>query len=473
MAEQTTLIIPALNEGVVIGAVVRRLRECAALQAAGLTDILVIDNGSTDDTATQALLAGARVVSEPQRGYGRACLAGVMAATDAEIIVQLDGDGSDVPEDIVKIWSFVQSGEADLAMGSRTRGQAERGALTAQQRVGNAVGAGLLRALYGVHVSDIGPLRAIRRTDLLRMEMREMTYGWSTEMLAKAGRMGLRIVEAPVDYRRRAGGESKVAGTLSGTLRASARILGTLARYVTWQPTSSKSALFIVARLPIAGQTKTRLGRVIGHEQAAALYRAFLADLGTRFIPASKRDGYDLWWYFAAPDEASEAEFAAQVPPGGRYLRQGAGDFGARLWQGFAALSAQGYERIMVMGSDSPQVPSVLVAQGFAELARHDVVLGAATDGGYYLLGQRGVPTDLFTQIPMSMPTVAAQTGEAAQAHGLRLMELPATFDIDEPEDLMTLHQALRDDPTLAPNTLAYLDAADILPRQEATHGAD
>ena len=235
MGPKTTLIIPALNEGAVIGEVVQRLLACAALRDAGLTDVLVIDNGSADDTAAQARLAGARVVSEPRRGYGRACLAGVQAATDAEIIVQLDGDGSDVPEDIARVWDVVRSGQADLAMGSRAGGRAERGALTPQQRIGNTVGATLLGLLYGVRVSDIGPLRAIRRDTLLRMQMQEMTYGWSTEMLAKAGRLGLRITEIPVDYRRRVGGESKVAGTLSGTIKASARILRTITKYVDWQ----------------------------------------------------------------------------------------------------------------------------------------------------------------------------------------------------------------------------------------------
>ena len=126
MRPKTTLIIPALNEGAVIGEVVQRLLSCQALRETCLTDVLVIDNGSDDDTAAQARLAGARVVSEPQRGYGRACLAGVLAATDADIIVQLDGDGSDVPEDIARVWELVRSGQADLAMGSRAGGRAER-----------------------------------------------------------------------------------------------------------------------------------------------------------------------------------------------------------------------------------------------------------------------------------------------------------------------------------------------------------
>ncbi len=497
MESKTTIIIPALNEGPVIGGVVRRLLDCASLREAGITDIVVVDNGSDDDTAAQARAAGARVVSEPQRGYGRACHAGVLASPDAEIILQMDGDGSDLPDDIVRVWEWVRDGRADLAMGSRTQGGAERGALTPQQRAGNAVGAAILRSLYGLRLSDIGPLRAIRRDALEQMDMREMTYGWSAEMLAKAGRLGLRVAEVPVGYARRAGGQSKVAGTLSGTLRASWRILYTLGRYRRWVApellgddgdrtrkarNSTKGsegqgerqirqALFIVARLPVVGQTKTRLGNVIGHAAATALYRAFLADIGRRFSTAAARDGYDLWWYYAAPAEASAADFAAEVPAGGRLLRQGEGDFGARLWAGFAALHEQGYERIVVLSSDSPHVPAAWVSKAFAALAADDVVIGPADDGGYYLLGQRGTPTDLFSGITMSTARVCAQTVALAQERGLDIAHLPTTFDIDEAADLASLRAALDAAPDLAPATRAALAALDAAPLSGGPHG--
>ena len=507
MGCSTSVVIPALNEEPVIGQVVTRLRECAALQSAGITDIVVVDNGSDDATAAAACAAGARVVSEPRRGYGRACLAGVLA-TDAEIIVLMDGDGSDVPEDMLRVWEPVRAGVADLAMGSRARGQCEPGALTPQQRVGNAVGARLLRLLYGVRVSDLGPLRAIRRETLLRLEMQEMTYGWPTEMLAKAGRLGLKIEELPVDYRRRAGGSSKVAGTLKGTIKASWRILRTIARYRRWQPDNSTRAamsgqdagaagtalaplgsageyrtivyapgkaaeqqearasrtgraLFIVARLPLVGQTKTRLGQAIGHEAATRLYRAFLADLGERFTQAAGRDGYDVFWLYAAPDEASEDAFAACIPAGAGLIRQERGDFGARLWQGFEALGKRGYARIVVLGSDSPQVPAAWVARAFAALERDDVVIGPAHDGGYYLLGQRGTPADLFRGITMSTPTVYEETLARARAAGLSVAFAPATFDVDEADDLARLREVLRAAPSseadCAPATQAAL----------------
>lgn len=475
MPGTTAIVIPALNEALVIGTVVQRLRACRALQDAGITDLIVVDNGSDDNTAQVASQAVARVVQEPRRGYGRACLAGIKA-TNADIIILMDGDGSDVPEDILHVWQPIQAGAADMAVGSRVRGHCEPGALTPQQRVGNTVGAILLRWLYGVRVSDIGPLRAIRRETLLGMQMSEMTYGWSVEMLAKAGRLGLRVYEVPADYRRRAGGASKVAGTLSGTVKASARIMQTILRYHRWQPQAAaltdsedqqarpRQALFIAARLPIVGQTKTRLGKAIGDAAAAELYRAFLHDLGERFAGAA-RDGYDLYWFYAAPDGLGDVAFAAHAPVGGTLLRQEGPDFAARLWHGFQTLSQRGYERLVVIGSDSPHLPAAWVAQAFETLETHEVVIGPALDGGYYLLGQRAnpAPVDLFSGITMSTATVCAETLARAKASGLRVALLPTTFDIDEFSELVRLRAALRDAPSAvadaAPATQAALNA--------------
>lgn len=468
--------MPALNEEGALGAHLRRLLAHPAIQALPVTRVIVVDNGSTDGTARIARQAGAEVVSEPRRGYGWACIAGVRAAAGADTVLLMDADGSDDPAGAATIAALVLSGAADLAMGSRTRGTVERGALTPQQRSGNAVGAMLLRTLYGIRVSDIGPTRAIHRDTLLALDMREMGYGWSTEMLAKAARAGLRIREAPVSYHCRAGGKSKVAGTLSGTLKASIHILRTLNRYRRWQPgvsgatgirvRTSRDALFIMARLPVPGQTKTRLGAAIGHENAAALYAAFLCDLGVRFTHSAVCDGYDLYWYYAAPMDASEGDFAACVPSGGAYLRQPTGDFTSRLRAGFAALARRGYERVVVLGSDSPHVPAAWVADAFNALDAHHVVIGPARDGGYYLLGQNvaGVgPTDLFTGIEMSTPRVCRETIARAHAAGLSVAHAPKTFDVDEAADLMTLRGALafapNPDADATPATHALLSA--------------
>ncbi|HEX8982716.1 MAG TPA: glycosyltransferase family 2 protein [Ktedonobacterales bacterium] len=235
---RVVVVMPALNEEAAVGAQVRAVLAHPALAALPLARVIVVDNGSDDATTTVASVAGAEVVSEPRRGYGRACLAGVLAAADDDLVLLMDADGSDDLAGAARVARLVLSGAADLAMGSRTRGSVEPGALTPQQVAGNAVAALLMRLLCGVRVSDLGPVRAIRRETLLAFDMREMTYGWSTEMLVKAARAGLHIAEAPVDYHRRAAGQSKVSGTLAGSVRAGWRILTSIARYARWRPTT-------------------------------------------------------------------------------------------------------------------------------------------------------------------------------------------------------------------------------------------
>ena len=217
-------IIPTLNEHEAIAGVV------AAVPKDAVDRVIVVDGGSTDDTVARARAAGAEIVNEARRGYGRACRAGAEAAFDCDILVFLDGDGSDCPELIPEIVAPIAEGRADFAIGSRTRGTRERGSMNAHQLfAGYALGAAL-GLLYGVRYTDMGPMRAIRRDALLALGMREMTYGWNLEMQMRAAQAGFDVVEIPVAHRRRAGGVSKVSGNLVGTLRASWRILLTFAR---------------------------------------------------------------------------------------------------------------------------------------------------------------------------------------------------------------------------------------------------
>ena len=236
-ALRISAVIPALNEAPSIGTVVRGL---LAHHAGLLHQIIVVDNGSTDDTAVLARHAGATVVSEPRRGYGYACLAGVLAAEPADIIVLLDGDAADDPADLPRVLAPLLDGTAELVVGSRALGAREPGSMTPHQVFGNWLAATLMRGLYGVAVTDLGPFRAIRRADVLSLDMREMTYGWSVEMMVKAARRRLRYQEVPVSYRRRAGGVSKVAGTVSGSLRAGWCILSTTFRYWRWTPSATE-----------------------------------------------------------------------------------------------------------------------------------------------------------------------------------------------------------------------------------------
>lgn len=231
-------VVPALDEARSIAGVVGALREQRAVV---LHRVIVVDNGSADATGETARWAGAHVVREERRGYGYACLAGVLAAEEADVIVLLDGDAADDPGDLSRILAPLLSGDADLVVGSRSLGSREPGSMTPQQVLGNRLAAFLMRSIYGVKVSDLGSFRAIRRDDLLALEMGEMTYGWPVEMMVKAARAGYRYREAPVRHRRRSGGASKVGGTLKGSLMAGWYILSTVFRYSRWTPREHES----------------------------------------------------------------------------------------------------------------------------------------------------------------------------------------------------------------------------------------
>jgi glycosyltransferase involved in cell wall biosynthesis len=221
---RVSVVIPVFNEReslpLVVGAIPREL----------VDEIVVVDNGSTDGTALVAADLPVRLVREPRRGYGSACLAGV-AALDAttEVIVFLDGDFSDHPEEMPRLLDAVAAG-ADLVIGSRMLGTAEPGALLPQARFGNRLACFLIRLLYGHRYTDLGPFRAIRRDAYRRIGMEDTNFGWTCEMQVKAVRTGLRIAEVPVSYRKRVG-VSKITGTVSGTVRAGYKILWTIAKY--------------------------------------------------------------------------------------------------------------------------------------------------------------------------------------------------------------------------------------------------
>jgi glycosyltransferase involved in cell wall biosynthesis len=226
-----SVVIPALDEEEPIAEVVR------AVAATNIPrEIIVVDNGSTDRTATHARAAGAKVVEEPRRGYGRACQAGVRALSpECDIVVFLDGDGSDCPEFMSQLIEPIVAGTHDFVIGSRTRGEREPGSMNFQQVASGYLAGFLLRLLYGVRYTDMSPFRAIRPDVLEALGMKEETYGWNLEMQMRAARAGLRILEIPVNHRCRTGGQSKVSGTLRGTFVAGTRIIATLLR-IAFEP---------------------------------------------------------------------------------------------------------------------------------------------------------------------------------------------------------------------------------------------
>jgi len=216
-------VIPALDEEQSIGAVVASLPDW-------LDRIVVVDNGSSDGTAQVASAAGADVVTEARRGYGAACLKGIAEVGPADVIVFIDADGSDDPDEMAGLVEPVAGGEADLVIGSRVLGGAEPKALGPVQRFGNRLSCCLVRALWNVRFTDLGPFRAIDRRALDRLAMSERAMGWTIEMQVKAVTQGCRVREVPVRYRRRMAGRSKISGSVTGSLRAGFRILYVIAR---------------------------------------------------------------------------------------------------------------------------------------------------------------------------------------------------------------------------------------------------
>lgn len=221
---RVALIIPALNEEQALAKVLDELPQELFAR------VIVVDNGSTDNTAAVARARGAQVVAEPRRGYGRACLAGLAALpAETDIVMFMDADASDVPGEAARLLEPIRRGEADLVIGSRVLGGAEAGALGRAQRWGNRLAVALIRLLYGYRYTDLGPFRAIRWQSFRELEMRDPDFGWTVEMQVRALQRGLRVREVPVSYRRRIG-RSKISGTMMGVLRAGMKIIWTIVR---------------------------------------------------------------------------------------------------------------------------------------------------------------------------------------------------------------------------------------------------
>jgi glycosyltransferase involved in cell wall biosynthesis len=221
--EPVVVVIPTFNEAESIASVV------AALPRDVVDRVIVADGGSTDGTADKARSAGAEVIAVG-RGYGLACLKGAEAAAPGATVVFMDGDGADDPAAIAGLVEPIRAGTADFVIASRARGEREPGSMAWHQLLAGHVAGLLTRLLYGVRYTDMCAFRAIRRETLLKLGMRELTYGWNLEMQMRAARSRLRVLEIPVGYRRRLGGESKVAGSVRGSIKAGAKIISTFTR---------------------------------------------------------------------------------------------------------------------------------------------------------------------------------------------------------------------------------------------------
>ncbi len=437
-----SVVIPALNEERSIGKVLDAI-------PAWVDEVIVGDNGSTDGTVFIAESHNAAVATARRKGYGSACLAAMARLTNPDIVVYLDGDFSDYPEQMDRLVDPIIAGGAELVIGSRVLGHHEPGALTPQARFGNRLACFLMRLFWRVRYTDLGPFRAIRFESLQRLEMADPDYGWTVEMQIKAALHGMAYAEAPVNYRKRIG-VSKVSGTLRGVIGAGYKILGTIfvsaARYYLAGRTrkdARSDRLVVFTRYPEPGSTKTRLIPELGEQGAADLQRQMTERMAD--VARKSKAGDTVIRYTGAP----RASFQRWLGRGFRYTEQGDGGLGERMSRAFFDSFEEGAARAVITGIDCPDVSADILDSAFDELNRHDVVLGPATDGGYYLVGvrnsaqARAIPR-LFEGIRWGTEEVLAQTQAIIEELGLSSFRLAPLDDVDRPEDIRVWERALR-----------------------------
>lgn len=428
--QHIAVIIPALNEE-------RSLPRLLAEIPDWVDDVFVVDNGSTDGTAVVAAKHGARVMPETCRGYGAACLAGIAAATAADILVFLDADFSDHPEQMERLVAPIARGKADLVIGSRTLGNREHGALTFAQRLGNALACTLIQRFWGHRYTDLGPFRAIRASALHRLKMDDRNYGWTIQMQIRALQAGLRVRETAVDYRRRIG-ESKISGTWRGIVGAGTKILATVfrERLRAAREQSIRVAaehLIVFTRYPEPGMTKTRMIPALGAEGAAELQRDMTAQTLLTADQLRFTRGTTVEIRFAGGDGRS---MSATFGTGRLYVPQGDGDLGARMNRALVDAFARGALRVVVIGTDCPSLDASALGEAFDALQTHDCAMGPARDGGYYLAGLRRPAPQLFNGIDWGSERVLSQTLGKAAVAGLSVHQLEPREDVDLPGDL-------------------------------------
>ncbi len=427
-----TVIIPAVNEETSIGSVLSDIPNW-------VDEVIVADNGSSDNTMQVAAEHGARVVEEPRPGYGSACLRGIAALNPCDVVVFLDGDYSDFPEQMDRLVDPIVANETDMVIGSRVLGQHEPGALTPQQRFGNQLACLLLRLFWGVRYTDLGPFRAIRHSSLMTLGMCDPDFGWTVEMQIKATLQGLRAIETPTDYRKRIG-TSKISGTVRGVVLAGHKILSTIFTsafryYLSGENSSARRRLIIFTRYPEPGKTKTRLIPGLGAEGAADLQRKMTEHA---LKTASEVEGLELEIRYAGGGDAAMREWLGDEH---RYTDQGDGDLGDRMRRALESALSEGVARAAIIGIDCPDISSGILESAFEMLTQKDLVLGPATDGGYYLIGINQSRSDetlpaIFDGIEWGTETVFERTAAIAQKLTLKLDTLVPLDDIDHPEDV-------------------------------------
>ena len=472
MNDRLAAVIPALNEATAIGDLVR------GLHASEACCVYVVDGGSSDGTPEVAAAAGARVVHEARRGYGRACLTGAQAAQrdhPHDAVAFLDGDGSCDPLELPRLRRAL--GMADLVLGRRRPRDVESGAMPLHARIGNDLVAGVITLRTGRRIHDLPPFKLIRAGLLERLKLDATGYGWTVQLISRAATdRTARTREVPVRFLRRRGGVSKVAGQLRASVLAAAAMLG-----AAWTETAPRPMIAIVAKAPRAGRVKTRLIPALGEEGAASLWGASLADTAVVVRHAAEEVRATPFVVVRA-DELEEVH--ARMGPGWMLTAQGRPGLDGAIGTAFEAAAALGANRALVVSGDNPDLPPGHLIEALRLLDTADAVLGATEDGGYHLVGLRwrailpipllaGVKRRQFRQrirsafesVPMGTGSALEQTRQALSSAGYRVAASAAWPDVDTADDLRRMAARLEAAPReVAPHTRAWLEARKHVP---------
>ncbi|MBA2718153.1 MAG: DUF2064 domain-containing protein [Chloroflexi bacterium] len=387
MTRAFVAIVPVIDEETAIGDVVR------GLHAAGACCVVVVDGGSRDDTQAIATTAGAIVLVESRRGYGRACRSGAQHALQSvamghvhDQIAFLDGDGSCDPADLPPLVDALD--EADLALGVRERRLVEAGAMAWHARLGNQLVAAILSARSGRRVHDLAPSKALRRATLEQLHLDDDGYGWTTQLVARGlVEPTIRIREVPVGFGQRRGGKSKVSGSWKASLAAGRAMLG-----VAWRETARRPLLCVMAKAPGAKNAKTRLATSLGADRTARFWEACLADVADGAAEAARSVGAAP--VVMLPDRRDAGAVLRIVGSEWTPIVQTRPGLAAALVDVFLAAFDRGADRAVALAGDSPGLPPSRIKDAVAVLDRaaNGAVLGPTDDGGYHLVGLRWRP---------------------------------------------------------------------------------
>jgi glycosyltransferase A (GT-A) superfamily protein (DUF2064 family) len=469
---QVAAVVPVIDEADAIGDVVR------GLLASGACCVLVIDGGSRDGTRTVAAEAGAVIVDEPRRGYGRACLTGTERAFGAQpadhghdAVAFLDGDGSCDPLDLPALVAALS--DAELVLGRRPGRLLEPGAMPLHARLGNELVATViaLRSRHRIH--DLPPFKVLRGATLERLDLDDDGYGWTVQLVARALlEPSTRIREVPVSFRRRRGGASKVSGSWRASLRAGWAMVS-----VALRETRGRPVIALMAKAPGAGHAKTRLAVELGEERTAGLWRASLADVAEAALEAARGSGAVP--LVMLPRIADVEPVSRIVGPGWITAVQTRNGLSAALAEVFLAAHDRGADRAVAVAGDVPSLPPSRIRAALDALDARSAVIGPSHDGGYHLIGLRWQPAPrwwpgpvrrrlrlrlgrrlaaVFGELPMGGGSALDATHLALRSAGWRVAFVPAWPDVDTLADLGALARTLPGDGRWASRTAAWLE---------------